>query len=87
MCDLLLPLRRRPSRRNQPPVLLSRHQLRPSLNPRRIEQRIGRCHRYGQKHDVVVVNFLNRANAGDQRVFELLASEIPPLRRRLRSQR
>ena len=26
-------------------------------NPQRIEQRIGRCHRYGQKHDVVVVNF------------------------------
>ena len=41
-------------------------------NPQRIEQRIGRCHRYGQQHDVVVVNFLNRANAADQRVFELL---------------
>jgi len=37
-------------------------------NPQRIEQRIGRCHRYGQKHDVVVVNFLNKKNAGDQRV-------------------
>jgi ERCC4-related helicase len=41
-------------------------------NPQRIEQRIGRCHRYGQKHDVVVVNFLNQKNAADQRVFELL---------------
>jgi len=41
-------------------------------NPQRIEQRIGRCHRYGQKHDVVVVNFLNKRNAADQRVFELL---------------
>jgi superfamily II DNA or RNA helicase len=41
-------------------------------NPQRIEQRIGRCHRYGQKHDVVVVNFLNRNNEADQRVFELL---------------
>ena len=41
-------------------------------NPQRIEQRIGRCHRYGQKHDVVVVNFLNRKNDADQRVFELL---------------
>jgi superfamily II DNA or RNA helicase len=41
-------------------------------NPQRIEQRIGRCHRYGQRHDVVVVNFLNQANAADQRVFELL---------------
>ncbi len=41
-------------------------------NPQRIEQRIGRCHRYGQKHDVVVVNFLNKKNAADQRVYELL---------------
>lgn len=41
-------------------------------NPQRIEQRIGRCHRYGQKYDVVVINFLNKANAADQRVFELL---------------
>jgi len=41
-------------------------------NPQRIEQRIGRCHRYGQKHDVVVVNFLNVKNAADQRVYELL---------------
>jgi adenine-specific DNA-methyltransferase len=41
-------------------------------NPQRIEQRIGRCHRYGQKTDVLVVNFLNRKNEADQRVFELL---------------
>lgn len=41
-------------------------------NPQRIEQRIGRCHRYGQKHDVVVINFLNEKNEADQRVFELL---------------
>jgi len=41
-------------------------------NPQRIEQRIGRCHRYGQKYDVVVINFLNKANAADQRVYELL---------------
>ena len=41
-------------------------------NPQRIEQRIGRCHRYGQKFDVVVVNFLNKSNAADQRVYELL---------------
>ena len=41
-------------------------------NPQRIEQRIGRCHRYGQKFDVVVVNFLNRNNAADQRVYQLL---------------
>lgn len=41
-------------------------------NPQRIEQRIGRCHRYGQKHDVVVINFLNERNAADRRVYELL---------------
>jgi len=45
-------------------------------NPQRIEQRIGRCHRYGQKHDVVVVNFLNRKNAADRRVYELLAEKF-----------
>ena len=41
-------------------------------NPQRIEQRIGRCHRYGQKFDVVVVNFLNKRNAADVRVYQLL---------------
>ena len=45
-------------------------------NPQRIEQRIGRCHRYGQKFDVVVVNFLNRANAADVRVYQLLAEKF-----------
>jgi len=45
-------------------------------NPQRIEQRIGRCHRYGQKHDVVVVNFLNSTNAADQRVFRLLSDKF-----------
>lgn len=45
-------------------------------NPQRIEQRIGRCHRYGQKFDVVVVNFLNKANAADQRVYELLRDKF-----------
>lgn len=41
-------------------------------NPQRVEQRIGRCHRYGQKIDVTVVNFLNRKNAAEERVFKLL---------------
>ena len=45
-------------------------------NPQRIEQRIGRCHRYGQKFDVVVVNFLNKANAADMRVYQLLAEKF-----------
>ncbi|MEA3277599.1 MAG: SNF2-related protein [Pseudomonadota bacterium] len=45
-------------------------------NPQRIEQRIGRCHRYGQKHDVVVVNFINSENEADRRVYELLAQKF-----------
>jgi ERCC4-related helicase len=45
-------------------------------NPQRIEQRIGRCHRYGQEHDVVVVNFLNAANSVESRVFELLQNKF-----------
>jgi hypothetical protein len=45
-------------------------------NPQRIEQRIGRCHRYGQQHDVVVINFLNERNEADRRVLELLAEKF-----------
>ncbi|MCW5940667.1 MAG: DEAD/DEAH box helicase family protein [Fimbriimonadaceae bacterium] len=45
-------------------------------NPQRVEQRIGRCHRYGQTHDVVVINFVNSKNAADQRVFELLSEKF-----------
>lgn len=41
-------------------------------NPQRIEQRIGRCHRYGQKNEVIVINFLNKRNAADERVYQLL---------------
>ena len=45
-------------------------------NPQRVEQRIGRCHRYGQKHDVVVINFLNKRNQADRRVLELLTDKF-----------
>ncbi len=45
-------------------------------NPQRIEQRIGRCHRYGQQHDVVVINFLNERNEADRRVLELLTNKF-----------
>ncbi|MBI5069730.1 MAG: DEAD/DEAH box helicase [Deltaproteobacteria bacterium] len=45
-------------------------------NPQRVEQRIGRCHRYGQTRDVLVVNFLNRRNAADARLYELLAQKL-----------
>lgn len=45
-------------------------------NPQRVEQRIGRCHRYGQRFDVVVINFLNQRNAADRRVLELLQDKF-----------
>lgn len=45
-------------------------------NPQRVEQRIGRCHRYGQKHDVVVINFINSRNQADQRVHQLLSEKF-----------
>ena len=45
-------------------------------NPQRIEQRIGRCHRYGQKSDVVVVNFVNKRNYADVRVYNLLLDKF-----------
>lgn len=45
-------------------------------NPQRVEQRIGRCHRYGQKHDVVVINFLNQRNDADIRVHQLLEQKF-----------
>lgn len=45
-------------------------------NPQRVEQRIGRCHRYGQRFDVVVINFLNTRNHADQRVLELLTEKF-----------
>lgn len=45
-------------------------------NPQRIEQRIGRCHRYGQKNDVVAINLLNTENAADLRVYDILSRKF-----------
>lgn len=45
-------------------------------NPQRVEQRIGRCHRYGQKHQVIVSNFLNTKNHADKRVLQLLQEKL-----------
>lgn len=45
-------------------------------NPQKIEQRIGRCHRYGQQHDVVAINLLNTQNAADQRVYDILSKKF-----------
>lgn len=45
-------------------------------NPQKIEQRIGRCHRYGQKYDVVAINLLNTDNDADRRVYEILSRKF-----------
>ncbi|MCC3291776.1 SNF2-related protein [Arthrobacter sp. zg-Y1110] len=45
-------------------------------NPQRVEQRIGRVHRFGQKHNVVVVNFSNKGNVAEQRILELLTDKF-----------
>lgn len=45
-------------------------------NPQRVEQRIGRCHRYGQAIDVTVVNLLNRKNQAEARVYQLLDTKF-----------
>lgn len=41
-------------------------------NPQRVEQRIGRVHRYGQKCDVVIINFINKKNVADVRLYDIL---------------
>ena len=45
-------------------------------NPQRIEQRIGRCHRYGQQHDVTVINFLAKDNEAQALTFEILSQKL-----------
>lgn len=45
-------------------------------NPQRVEQRIGRAHRFGQKYDVVVVNFSNKGNMAEARILELLTNKF-----------
>lgn len=45
-------------------------------NPMKIEQRIGRCHRYGQQNDVVAIDLLNTQNEADKRVYEILSKKF-----------
>ena len=45
-------------------------------NPQRIEQRIGRCHRYSQTRDVTVVNFIARDNDAHRLTFEILSQKL-----------
>ncbi|MCP5106183.1 MAG: hypothetical protein GY950_22545, partial [bacterium] len=45
-------------------------------NPQRIEQRIGRCHRYGQQRDVLVINCINADNETEQRIYTILKDKF-----------
>nr|WP_321454616.1 SNF2-related protein [uncultured Cohaesibacter sp.] len=45
-------------------------------NPQRVEQRIGRCHRFGQKNDVTVINMLNTKNLAEKHILELLQQKF-----------
>jgi len=45
-------------------------------NPQRIEQRIGRCHRYGQQRGVTVINFLAKDNLTQVLTFEILSQKL-----------
>jgi len=45
-------------------------------NPQRIEQRIGRCHRYSQQRDVTVVNFIAHDNEAHRLTFEILSQKL-----------
>ncbi len=45
-------------------------------NPQRIEQRIGRCHRYGQRSGVTVINFIAKDNEAQRLTFEILSQKL-----------
>jgi ERCC4-related helicase len=45
-------------------------------NPQRIEQRIGRCHRYSQTRDVTVINFISRENEAQRLMFNILSEKL-----------
>ncbi|AET31759.1 helicase-related protein [Pyrobaculum ferrireducens] len=51
-------------------------------NPTRIDQRIGRVHRYGQRRPVLVYNFLLDGTI-DGRVYELLLKKLEEIRKAL----
>ena len=54
-------------------------------NPARLEQRMGRIHRYGQNHDPVVVINLVAASTREGRVLKTLLDKLETIRRQLHS--
>jgi hypothetical protein len=54
-------------------------------NPARLEQRMGRIHRYGQKHDPVVIVNLVSGGTREGRVLKTLLDKLEAIRRQLQS--
>ena len=54
-------------------------------NPARLEQRMGRIHRYGQSHDPVVIVNLLAASTREGRVLKTLLDKLEAIRRQLNS--
>jgi hypothetical protein len=53
-------------------------------NPARLEQRMGRVHRYGQEHDVVLLNMVSE-NTREGRVLKVLLDKLETIRKELGS--
>ena len=45
-------------------------------NVQKLEQRISRCHRYGQQHDVLVLNFIDPTNRADRRLYDSINKKL-----------
>jgi superfamily II DNA or RNA helicase len=54
-------------------------------NPARLEQRMGRIHRYGQKHDPVIIVNLIAGQTREGRVLHTLLEKLETIRKQLRS--
>jgi hypothetical protein len=54
-------------------------------NPARLEQRMGRIHRYGQRHDPVIILNLLAGKTREGRVIKTLLDKLEVIRKQLRS--
>ncbi len=54
-------------------------------NPARLEQRMGRIHRYGQKHDPVIIMNLVAPNTREGKVLKVLLDKLEKIRKELQS--
>lgn len=54
-------------------------------NPARLEQRMGRIHRYGQKHDPVIIINLIAGKTREGRVLKILLEKLEKIRQQLHS--